>query len=342
MVGFAVTAAPSAEQAFVAAAPVRLDLAGGWTDVPPFSAREGGVVVTAAVQLFARAEVRLGRSGFRLISEDLRDELEVTDSSGLIRDGRLDLLKAGLRMLPVGGCTLLTRSDAPPGSGLGSSGALDVALVAALSSARGERPDPVEIAETACHLEAVEAGIPGGRQDQFASAHGGFLRLEFRDPDAEVQRLKLDPAFLADLARRMVLCYTSASRFSGTTIARVMQAYEQDDRNVVAALHGLRETAEAMAVALAAADGGAVGRLLSENWKHQQALDPHMRTSEMAQLEQAVVAAGALGGKAAGSGAGGCMFFLAPDDPAAVLEAAKACGVRLLPVRWAPRGVHLC
>jgi D-glycero-alpha-D-manno-heptose-7-phosphate kinase len=329
-------------ETFAAAAPVRLDLAGGWTDVPPFSAWEGGVVVTAAVQLFARAEVRLGGRGFRLVSEDLHDRLEVSDSTGLARDGRLDLLKAGLRMLPVGGCTLTTRSDAPPGSGLGSSGALDVALVAALSAARGERPDPVEIAETACHLEAVEAGIPGGRQDQFASSHGGFLRLEFRDPEAEVQRLKLDPEFLDDLARRTVLCYTSASRFSGATIDRVMRAYEQGDRQVASALHGLRNVAEMMASALVAADSALVGRLLSENWRHQQALDPRMCTPEMAELESAVLAAGALGGKAAGSGAGGCMFFLGPDDPASVFEAAQARGARLLPVRWAARGVHQC
>ncbi len=329
-------------ETFAAAAPVRLDLAGGWTDVPPFSVREGGVVVTAAIQLFARAEVKLGGTGFRLISEDLDDRLEVADSTGLARDGRLDLLKAGLRILPVGGCTLTTRSDAPPGSGLGSSGALDVALVAALSAARGERPDPVEIAETACHLEAVEAGIPGGRQDQFASSHGGFLRLEFRDPDAEVDRLKLDPGFLADLSRRMVLGYTSASHFSGTTIDRVMRAYERGDAPVTAALHGLREVAELMVGALAAADSALVGRLLSANWRHQQALDPRMRTPDMAELENAVIGAGALGGKAAGSGAGGCMFFLAPDDPAPVVAAAKRQGVRLLPVRWSSRGVHQC
>jgi D-glycero-alpha-D-manno-heptose-7-phosphate kinase len=321
---------------------VRLDLAGGWTDVPPFSAREGGVVVTAAIQLFARAEVRLGGSGFRLVSQDLHDELEVTDSSGLVRDGRLELLKAGLRMLPVGACTLSTRSDAPPGSGLGSSGALDVALVAALSAARGESPNPVDVADQACHLEAVEAGIPGGRQDQFASSHGGFLRLGFRDPEAEVERLKLDPEFSADLARRTVLCYTSASRFSGATIDRVMQAYERGDAPVARALHGLREVAESMAAALVAADSARVGELLTRNWSHQQALDPRMRTDEMAQLEQAVTGAGALGGKAAGSGAGGCMFFLAPDDPEPVIQAARGCGVQVLPVRWAMYGVRPC
>jgi D-glycero-alpha-D-manno-heptose-7-phosphate kinase len=338
------TAKPSQRTgpAYSAAAPVRLDLAGGWTDVPPFSAREGGVVVTCAIQLFARAEVRLGGSGFRLVSEDLQDELEVSDSAGLVRDGRLELLKAGLRMLPVGGCTLSTRSDAPPGSGLGSSGALDVALVAALSAARGESPDPVDVAEQACHLEAVEAGIPGGRQDQFASSHGGFLRLDFRDPEAEVRRLKLDPAFAADLARRMVLCYTSASRFSGATIDRVMRAYEGGDPGVAAALHGLRRVAEEMADALTAADSARVGKLLTENWAHQQALDPRMRTEEMARLEQSVTDAGALGGKAAGSGAGGCMFFLGPDDPGPLVEAARSCGIQLLPVRWAMYGVRPC
>jgi D-glycero-alpha-D-manno-heptose-7-phosphate kinase len=327
---------------FRSSAPVRLDFAGGWTDVPPFSIQEGGVVVTAAIQLVAHAEVRLGGSGFRLVSEDLHDRLEIADSRSLVRDGRLDLLKAGLRMLPVGGCTLTTRSDAPPGSGLGSSGALDVALVAALSAARGERPDPIEIAETACRLEAVEAGIPGGRQDQFASALGGFLRMEFHDPDAEIERLKLDPEFTADLSRRIILCYTGATRFSGTTIERVMRAYEGGDSRVVAALHGLRHVAEKMSRALVAADSAAVGRLLSENWGHQQALDDRMRTPDMAQLEELMIAAGALGGKAAGAGVGGCMFFLAPDDPTPLLEAAKQAGVRILPVRWAMRGVYLC
>jgi D-glycero-alpha-D-manno-heptose-7-phosphate kinase len=328
--------------AFRAAAPVRLDLAGGWTDVPPFSEREGGLVITASIRLFARAEVRVGGTGFRLISKELGDELQVRDSAGLVSDGRLELLKAGLRLLPVGACTLTTWSDAPPGSGLGSSGALDVALVAALSAARGESPDPVDIAERACYLEAVEAGIPGGRQDQYASSHGGFLRLDFKDPEAEVRRINLDPKFADDLYRRTLLCYTSASHFSGTTIERVMRAYRQGDPRVARALHGLRAVAESMEAALASADMALIGRLLSENWAHQQDLDPQMRTKEMARLEHAVLEAGALGGKAAGSGAGGCMFFLAPDDPERVTQAAASCGVTILPVRWAMYGVRPC
>jgi D-glycero-alpha-D-manno-heptose-7-phosphate kinase len=325
-----------------AAAPVRLDFAGGWTDVPPYSAREGGVVVSAAIALYARAEVRPRPTGYHLVSEDMGAELLMADPAGLAAREPLPLLRAGLRMLPVGPCTLTTRSDAPPGSGLGSSGALDVAIVAALAAARGETPDVRAIADLACRLEAAEAGIAGGRQDQFTAAFGGLLRLEFRDPDATVEPLTLDSAFSAELERRLVLCYTGASRFSGTTIERVMRAYERGDAGVARSLDGLRMVAERVSEALRTGDLATLGALLTENWRHQQDLDRGMCTPDMARLEAAMRAAGALGGKAAGSGAGGSMFFLAPDDPAPLVQAARSLDMRLLPVRWETAGVHPC
>ena len=130
-------------------------------------------MVSAAIGLRAHAEVRLGGAGLRLTAEDLGAGLEVANESKLAPRGPLSLLQAGLRMLPVGPCALVTRSDAPPGSGLGSSGALGVALVGALTSARAETRDMRAVAELACRLERLEAGIPGGRQDQFSAAIGG-------------------------------------------------------------------------------------------------------------------------------------------------------------------------
>jgi len=324
-----------------ASAPVRLDLAGGWTDVPPYSTRVGGFVVTASVELFAHAEVAPRDQGYRLVARDLGAEVELAGPAELPGPD-LPLLRAGLRLLPPGPCTLTTRADALPGSGLGSSGAMDVALVAALSAARSESPDTRTIADLACRLEGVEAGIPGGRQDQFAAAFGGFLRLEFRDPGAAVQPLVLGADLCAELARRMLLVYTGASRFSGATIGRVMTGYERGDRAIHAALDGIRGVAEAMPAALCAADFARVGELLSANWRLQQALDPAMCTAEMARLERAMHDAGVLGGKAAGSGAGGSMFFLGPDDPGPAAAAARELGMRLLPVRWAMEGVRRC
>jgi D-glycero-alpha-D-manno-heptose-7-phosphate kinase len=326
---------------FHAAAPLRLDFAGGWTDVPPFSAREGGVVVNGAIGLAARAELALGGPRIKLVSEDLGQELECANSGGLLLDGRLDLLKAALRMLPVQArCTLTTRSDAPPGSGLGASGALDVALVAVLSLARAERLSEREIAEQAWQLETVEAGVPGGKQDQCAAAFGGFHRLSFRDPDVGVEPISLDAAFAAALERQSVLCYTGRSHDSGAAIARVTAAFEHGDRAVTGALRALKDAAEAMAEALRAADVGRVGALLAENWTHQQALDPAMRTPEMARLERGLARVGVLGGKAAGAGAGGSMFFLTGDDPAPAIAAAREAGATVLPLRWAREGVR--
>jgi D-glycero-alpha-D-manno-heptose-7-phosphate kinase len=327
-------------RAFHATAPARLDFAGGWTDVPPFSAREGGVVVNAAIALAAHVELTLGGPRIRLVALDLGDELECVNAGGLVRDGRLSLHKAALRMFPVqSACTLTTRSDAPPGSGLGSSGALDVALVAALALARGERLSDREIADHAWYLETVEAEIPGGKQDQFAAALGGFQRLSFHDPDVGVEPITLDPAFARALEQQTVLCYTGKSRVSGATIARVMAAYEQGDARVVRALWGIRDTADRMTDALRRADLARVGALLGENWQHQQALDSEMCTPGMTRLEQAMSGAGALGGKAAGAGAGGCMFFLV-RDPRAAAAVAQSAGATLLPVAWASEGVR--
>src|SRR6266550_5168286 len=325
-----------------AAAPLSLDFAGAWTDVPPFSAREGGVVVNAAIRLHAHVTLRLGGKLLRLVSEESGESVECVNSGGLVLDGKLNVLKAGLRMFPVlGNFTLTTSADAPAGPALGG-GALDVALVAALIRAREERVSERELAEQAWHLEVVEAQILGGREDQFAAAFGGFHRFTFRDPDVGIEPLTLDPAFAAALERHTLMCYTNKSRVSGDTISRVLGAYDRGDSKVTGALRGLKETGHAMADALRAADLARVGALLTENWKHQQALDPGMRTVEMAQLEDAAIKAGALGGKAAGAGAGGCMFFVMRGDArqAATAIARGEDGAKVLPLSWASEGVR--
>jgi len=329
------------QREFRAEAPARLDLAGGWTDVPPFSAREGGVVVNASIALAAHAELTIGGPLIRLVALDLGVTLECADSGGLVLDGRLDFLKAALRMFPVQStCTLTTRADTPPGSGLGTSGAMGVALVSLLARARHEQLSEREIAEHAYHLESNEVQNPGGRQDQYAAALGGVHRLAFRDPDVGIEPITLDPAFAAELERRIVLCYTGRSRVSGDMIARVMGAYERGDAAVTGALRALRDVAQAMVEALRAADLGRVAGLLTENWRRQQDLDSGMCTEDMARLERAVTAAGVLGGKAAGAGAGGSMFFVAGPDAAAVADAARGTGATVSGVRWARGGVR--
>jgi len=198
-----------------------------------------------------------------------------------------------------------------------------VALVAATDAARGVRRPPAAQAEAAFELEALEAGLPGGRQDQYAAAHGGFHRL----------------GFAAALRDHTVVCYTGRSRVSSNTISRVMGAYQRGERDVGDALRRMVELAERIAEALVAADLAQVGRLLSENWRQQQRLDRAMRSDEMARLEDALGGSGILGGKAAGAGAGGSMFFLA-RHPAEARRAACEAGCRVLEFDWATAGVR--
>ena len=326
---------------FRASAPLRLDFAGGWTDVAPFAVEERGVVVNAAIELRAQAEVRPGGDHYMLHSEDLGEMLELRDRDALESIGQLDLLKAALRLSGLGPCVLRTGSEVPPGSGLGSSGALGVALVSVLDAARGIRRSPVEVAEEAFRLEAVEADLPGGKQDQYAAALGGFHRLVFERGAVSVEPSRLDPSFAAALAERTIVCYTGTSRVSSRMISRVMAAYTQGDPGVVGALCGMVDVAERMAEALRESDLVRVGLLLGDNWRHQQRLDSEMRTDAMARLEQAMHSAGALGGKAAGAGAGGSMFFVVGGDPATAAAAAREAGARVLPFDWASDGVRL-
>src|SRR3989442_15146208 len=119
-----------------------------------------------------------------------------------------------------------------------------------------------------------------------------------------------------------------------------MGAYDRGDRPVVAALRALKDVAERMAEALRAADLARVAALLSENWRHQQALDGGMRTDEMARLERALGDAGALGGKAAGAGAGGPVFFGTRDDPEPAVAGGRGAGAARPPPPRAAGGAR--
>ena len=318
-----------------ASAPVRLDLAGGWTDVAPFSTELGGAVVNATISLRATATITPGGETYRLEAADRDEKLE---TRSLENDGRLSLHKAALRRGAMGPCLLRTVSTAPAGSGLGSSGALGVALVAAIDAVRATERNPAATAEEAWQVEAVDAKLAGGRQDQYAAALGGCHQFRFTADGVAAERIDLEDDFSQALARHTIICYTGASRISSRMISRVMEGYAARDPVITGALHGLATLAEPMAEALRASDLAAVGRLLGRNWGHQIALDPGMRTTEMARLEEAMQRAGSLGGKAAGAGAGGCMFFLCPDVPAA-RDAARSAGAQVIPCEWTSEGV---
>jgi D-glycero-alpha-D-manno-heptose-7-phosphate kinase len=330
------------QRMFRASAPVRLDFAGGWTDVPPFATEERGVVVNGAIELRVHAELELGGERYLVRSNELGETAELREGVWIDDQAAgLELQRAALQHGDIGPFVLSTRSEVPPGSGLGGSGALGVALMAVLDAARDISRSPAALAEAAFQLEAFEAALPGGKQDQYAAALGGFHQLELTRDAVTVKPLDLDPEFLALLEQRIVLCYTGTSRVSSSMISRVMGSYTAGHPEVVNALRAMVDVADRLGKALLAGDLAETGRLLTANWRLQQQLDPGMCTPEMVRLETAMMAVGALGGKAAGAGAGGSMFFLAGSDVRSATYAAEQAGAQLLPFRWARLGVYV-
>lgn len=326
-----------------ARAPVRIDFAGGWSDVPIFAAAEGGVVTNAAIDLYVHVECILGGGTIRLRAEDLRQQLTVRTPEQLVYDGHLDLHKAALNMLPLtGGIEILTRSDVPPGSGLGASGALDVALLAALAKGRDEQYDAEQLAELGYQLEAIELGLQGGRQDQYGAALGGWHELGFGGAGVDIRRIPMSVAQADELADMLVIAFTGQTHFSPQTHDRVWDAYEAGRAETVAALRAIRDLGTEAGAALRAADWRRLAEVVDENWRQQQRLDATISTPVVQRVERAMRAAGAWGIKATGAGAGGCLLAIAPPgDVPAVRRAVTEAGARVLPARFDTAGISV-
>lgn len=313
-------------------APTRVDFAGGWSDVPAFADAESGIVTNAALTIHVHVDAVMTGTGIRLVAEDLGQRVTARHASDLQYDGRLDLHKAALNMLPVtGGLELLTRADAPAGSGLGASGALDVALVAALAPLRREQFTREELAELGFHLEAVELRLDGGRQDQYAAALGGVHELRFDAGGVTVRPIALTPAQRVELEAMLLIVYTGESHFSAQTHRRVWSAYADGRADVVDALRTMRDLGGAAADALRAGDWRSLSAVVDENWRQQQRLDATICTPGVRKVEEAARAAGAWGVKATGAGAGGCLLVMTPPNRrAAAGQAVTAAGGRVL------------
>jgi D-glycero-alpha-D-manno-heptose-7-phosphate kinase len=292
----------SVHREVIARAPTRIDLGGGWTDVPPYCDREGGFVCNIAITLHSVAT--LSETG---------DERAPGSGNALI--------EAALRRSGVKGVSASLENSFPFGAGLGGSSAASAALLAALRTYRGEPIDRADIAEEGRRIEVEELGVAGGRQDHYAATHGGALALTF-DGAVTVRRLSF-PAVARDTLRASAtLIYTGESRISGDTITAVLNAYHAREDRVVRALKRMRELAADMAVALEACDFHALGELVDEHWEYQRSLHPSIPTARIDEIIARARKAGALGAKAMGASGGGCVLILSRPGRRANVDAA--------------------
>ena len=296
-------AARAEKRTVVARAPTRIDLGGGWTDVPPYCDNEGGFVCNVAIDRYAVAT----------LTEEDSSAASVPSAPARAITGDEPLISAALRRSGVTNARVSLTNDFPVGAGLGGSSAASAALLGALAAWRGDEWDRCAIAEEGRRIEVEELGVAGGRQDHYAATHGGALALTFSTA-VDVKRVALTPSTRNALERQSLLIYTNESRISGDTITGVLNAYQNRDRVVLRSLHRMKQLAEEMKDSLELGDVDQLGTLVGEHWAHQRALHPAIPTSRIDQIVSRATAAGALGAKAMGASGGGCVLVIAPGD----------------------------
>jgi D-glycero-alpha-D-manno-heptose-7-phosphate kinase len=296
-----------------ARAPLRISFAGGGTDVPPFPAREGGLVLNATIDRYAYGLLRPRRDRqVRIESADFGVSVNYQVDEAPIFDGRLDLVKAAIRRLgdpSAPGYDIFLHSNAPPGSGLGSSSTVMVTLIGLLKDHHNLALTDYEIASLSHHIERVEMGMLGGMQDQYAATFGGFNFIEFGPDHVIVNPLRVSPEIVNELEHNMLLCYTGATRRSDGVIEDQTTRYEEGEESTLAALRGQKELAVEMKNALVRRRPHEFGGLLHEAWQQKRRMSPKISTDFIDTAYAEARKAGALGGKVTGAGGGGYMLF---------------------------------
>jgi D-glycero-alpha-D-manno-heptose-7-phosphate kinase len=325
-----------------ARAPLRLSFCGGGTDVSPYPEEHGGVVLSATINQYAYASLRPRRDArVTLASLDYDMSAKYDHPRGMRFDGQLDLLKAAIKALKVRrGLDLWVHSDAPPGSGLGSSSTMMVALIGVLSEWLRQPRSGYETAELAYRVERVDLGLAGGRQDQYAAAFGGFNFIEFRRDANVVNPLRVRPEVVRELEYRLLLCYMGQTRQSARIIERQTENYRAGRRGTVEALHRLKQQTLEMKEALLLGDVDGMGELLHDAWTSKKRLEAGISNSRVDRLYLLARRAGAIGGKMPGAGGGGYFLLLTRfDRKHRVAAALERHGAQVVPFQFEPHGL---
>jgi D-glycero-alpha-D-manno-heptose-7-phosphate kinase len=297
-------------------APLRISFCGGGTDVSPYPEERGGVVLSATINKYAYASL-LPRKDKKVTIASLDYDVvaKYERGEGVKFDGNLDLVKAAIHRLGgESGLDLFVHSDAPPGSGLGSSSTLVVALIGAFREWLSKPLTDYEIAELAYQIERVDMKIAGGRQDQYAATFGGFNFIEFSKDFTVVNPLRIKPSILNELEYRLLLCYTGETRLSAGILKRQTESYVSKKDEVVRALDGLKEDTTRMKNSLLLGRLDQLGELLHEAWVKKKHLDREISSGRIDNLYSTARKHGALGGKILGAGGGGYLLALCRFD----------------------------
>ncbi len=311
-----------------ARAPLRVSFAGGGTDVPPYPAEKGGLVLSATINRYAYGTLRT-RTDRQIGIQSL--DLDAVASFALEEarpDGdRLDLILAAIHKLASDseqGFDLFLHSAAPPGSGLGSSSAVVVALVGLLSDHMRMPLTDYEKARLAYTVEREDLGLKGGTQDQYAAVFGGFNFIEFRGDDVIVNPLRIAAESILELEYNLLLCFTGQTRIGDHIIDDQTDRYRSQSSSTVDGLEMQKELALEMKDTLLRGNLTEFGELLGRAWEYKKQMSPKISNPHIDELYEEAVKHGAIGGKVTGAGGGGYMLLYCKYDAKHEVRAALA------------------
>lgn len=305
-----------------AKAPLRIGLAGGGTDVSPYSDLYGGAILNATISLHASATIEpLDNGKIILNAVDLGEYLELDSQEELPINGELDLLK-GVYNRVVRDFTkkplsfkLTTHVDAPKGSGLGSSSTITVAMLGAFAEWLKIPLGEYDLAHLAYEVERIDLNMAGGKQDQYAGTFGGFNFMEFyADDKVIVNPLRIKQDYVSELEFNIILYYTGTSRLSGNIIEKQSSNFGSKKQRPIEAAHKLKEQAIMMKEALLTGKLNSLGDILDFGWRYKKQTAAGITNPMIDEIYESVKAAGATGGKISGAGGGGFMMIFAPGN----------------------------
>ncbi len=331
-----------------ARAPLRLGLAGGGTDVSPYCDDFGGAVLNITLHRFAYAfiaprtdrKVEL-RSSDLAISETLElgaplraspaNQLHLGVYQRMMRD------YCGGELLPL---TITTHADAPPGSGLGTSSAIVVALVDAFRTLLDLPLGQYDVAWLAFQIERNDLGLAGGRQDQYSAAFGGVNFMEFLPEERViVNPLRIRQGHVDELEASMVICFTGVSRHSSEIVVDQSSRMTANNRSTMDALHQLKADAISMKSAMLNGDQTELTSIMQRSWIAKKRTATAVSNGIIDDLYDRALSYGALAGKVSGAGGGGFMMFIAtPETRPGLLAALRGTGVSAEAVQFTDKG----
>jgi D-glycero-alpha-D-manno-heptose-7-phosphate kinase len=312
-------------------APLRLGLAGGGTDVSPYCDRHGGAVLNVTIDLYAYTIIEPTDDGkIRFTACDIDGTFEAAADEAMEIGYPLILHRAVYRRIVKqfnGGrplsCHITTFCDAPPGSGLGTSSTMVVSLVKAFVEWLNLPLGEYEIAHLAFEIERLDAGLGGGRQDQYAATFGGVNFMEFLAGDRViVNPLRIKNWIISEMETSLVLFNSGVSRSSASIIQEQTDNLTAKSGTTLEAMHEIKADAYGMKESLLRGDFDNLAGFMRKSWDAKKRLASSISNDHIDQVVEAALCAGARAGKVSGAGGGGFMTFLVdPSRRVAVIRA---------------------